>query len=383
MAHPSFLLKSAIGIIILAAIYPYIFARLQALSLFFANRPGRITEIRTWTDHSVKFRDRIRNCEDGLIVEEDGIAILSCDAGRDLYNTVMGTFATDFSSIPPGELLMYRYHHSAGRFSGLSEELTLIKLLDFPGVKEFHPLGVEYHRPSSTLFVCNHHYDGSRLEIFSLDLDSFTTQPVAKHTRTIISPFLRSPNAITALSDHELYVSNDHYYLARENPWLAKVETYAGIPWGTLVYVNLSAGDSDSDSSPSVHPVAHVPFANGVTLLNASILAVASTSTSRVRLYDIQPDHSLREFGVINVPFMPDNLSTDKRGTLLIAGHPHPPSLEKVIKSRSKCVNDDARNLDNCLLSASPSWVAEWTPDSGLKNVYVTKGEFGSSTTAM
>lgn len=43
----------------------------------------------TFKSHEIKFQDRVRNCEDVLIEEGMGVAFLSCDPGRDQWNTVM------------------------------------------------------------------------------------------------------------------------------------------------------------------------------------------------------------------------------------------------------------------------------------------------------
>lgn len=40
-------------------------------------------------ERQIKFRDQIRNCEDVVLDEGAGVAILSCDPGRDRWNTVM------------------------------------------------------------------------------------------------------------------------------------------------------------------------------------------------------------------------------------------------------------------------------------------------------
>lgn len=37
----------------------------------------------------MKFADKLRNCEDALLDEAMGLAILSCDVGRDKWNTIM------------------------------------------------------------------------------------------------------------------------------------------------------------------------------------------------------------------------------------------------------------------------------------------------------
>lgn len=362
--------------ILLASIYPYIASRLLSLSVLLSNSPGQLKEFKAFSNYQVKFRNELRNCEDGLLVEgEEGLAILSCDSGRDLWNTVMGVFTQPLSSIPSGELFIYRYQ----TFRRQNETLSRIRLLDFHDASGFHPLGIEYHKASRQLFVCNHHFEGPRVEIFTLD-DLNSPSPTARHRRTITSPLIHSPNAIVALNEGEIYVTNDHFFQIRHHRLLARLETYAGLPSGSIVHIDLQ---TDDPSEAAIQSVARVPFANGITLLNSSVLAVASTNACQVRLYTILPSSRKLELSYkINIPFMPDNLSTDSRGALLIAGHPHPPSLDSLVESRRVCLKDPSL-LNECHNGSAPSWVAEWTEDSGLRTLYRTIGEFGTSSTAL
>lgn len=358
----------------MALAYAPLADRARVLSLLVQNAPDKLTEVKNLGDYSVKFSDRLRNCEDALLVEEDRVAILSCDPGRDFWNTVMGTFAPDLSTVPTGELVLYRY--DSAKYSD-ADALVSIELRDFDGIKGFHPLGIEYHRASSSLFVCNHHYEGSRVEVFTLDLDA--PKPVARHQRTIISPLVKAPNAIAALNEHELYITNDHYFLQKDSALLSHLETYAQIPLGSVAYVNLATEDHPAE----VHSVARSPFTNGVALLNESALAVSSSSTTKVYLYEILPDRSLLKTGDITLPFMPDNLSVDKKGALLIAGHPHPPTLDKWRKDRFECLMNNSRQNEDCYEGTTPSGVAEWSADDGLKILHLTKGGFATSCTAV
>jgi arylesterase/paraoxonase len=59
------------------------------LTTFYANSPQRLVKVHTAKSHDVKFEDRLRSCEDVLLLEEEGIALLACDAGREKWNTVM------------------------------------------------------------------------------------------------------------------------------------------------------------------------------------------------------------------------------------------------------------------------------------------------------
>ncbi|KAJ5939647.1 paraoxonase [Penicillium verhagenii] len=106
-----------------------------------------------------------------------------------------------------------------------------------------------------------------------------------------------------------------------------------------------------------------MPYPNGITLLNASMLAVASTSSCEFRLYKIGYDKELELSSTVRVPFMPDNLSIDQKGKLLISGHPHPPSLEKMVKQRAKCLESISADRSKCHIMGVPSWVIEWTEE--------------------
>ncbi|KAL4781648.1 hypothetical protein BJX76DRAFT_349983 [Aspergillus varians] len=371
MAPPMRILsRLAITAALLAWAFPYLQGRLYTLSLLRTNQPANLPEINKFASSSLKFANKVRNCEDGIIIEEDTMAILSCDPGRDLWNTVMGTFYPQRSLIANGRLWIYRYD--------LPEEsdraLVPIEFADYPGTFSFHPLGVEYHRATATLFVCNHHIEGSRVDVFTLEWTS--NPPIARHTRTVIHPLIRTPNSVIALSASEIYVTNDHYFRRKDYPALVLVETYAGIPGGTVAYVNLAAEPVD------VRTVARAGFANGVTLLNESTVAVAVSASAEVRLYTRLDDNSLEQVDVIKMRFIPDNVSTDRDGALLIAGHPHPPSLEKTVHARRECIGVDGVVPRECWKSTSPSWVSRWTADKGLEDLYVSSKGFGSSATA-
>ncbi|KAL3459798.1 hypothetical protein BJX64DRAFT_199721 [Aspergillus heterothallicus] len=370
MSSLRYLSRLAIVVVVFAWAFPWLQGRKQALSLLAKNKPANIPEINKFSSYSHKLINKVRNCEDGILVEEDGLAILSCDPGRDLWNTVMGTFHPQRSQIPNGNLWIYRYDQPDDE-----KALTPIEFVDYPGEFSFHPLGVEFHRDTSTILVCNHHIDGSRVDVFTLDLLSKPT-PIAKHTRTILHPLIRTPNSIALLSGTEFYVTNDHYIRRRDSPLGALAETYLGIPGGTVAYVNLASEPVE------VRTVARAPFANGVAILNESTVAVAATSAAEVRLYNRLEDNSLVQTGAIPVTFMPDNLSTGGDGSLLIAGHPHPPTLDKLVKHRRGCIKEDGTVPQDCWKSTSPTWVARWTAEKGLEDLYVSSKEFGSGATA-
>jgi hypothetical protein len=256
-----------------------------------------------------------------------------------------------------------------------------IILLDFTARgTEFHPLGIEYHEPSRTLFVVNHAPSGSCIEVFKY----LPAENAATHIKTILHPSIATPNSIQVLSETEILVTNDHYFRRRNNPTLAVLETYLAFRGGSITYVRWSPSAEDGVSEAEV--LAHLPFANGIARLNSTTVAVSSSSMGAVYLYSIeQPEAGksprLKQIFTIPLSFLPDNLSVDTGGKLLIAGHPHAPSLEEVAKTNRFCQSDEAAEREKCA-GARLSWVSEWSEEGGVKALFVGD-EYGTSTTAV
>ncbi|KAF2271093.1 calcium-dependent phosphotriesterase [Lojkania enalia] len=350
--------------LLLAIAAPYLYDRWLALSVLWANRPAVFKPIYNIKQHEIKFHDRIRNCEDVVLDEATGLAILSCDPGRDRWNTVMGTFRPD-KGMTNGALYIYDYGNP-----DLSDDeaLKLLTLENF-NTDDFHPLGIEYEVSTSTLYVVNHAQSGSVIEGFKLSPTSHT----ATHIKTVKHPLISAPNSIHALGNNKIFFTNDHYLQARMSPLLSKIETFAGIPIGSVVYIDLDAPDT-------AKTVARLPFANGITMLNSTTLAVASSSKTGVYFYEVMPSYDLKSKGFVRTPSGVDNISVDSNGTLLMAGHPFAPSLMKVSEGRVNCFPDSELEEERkaCECSA-PSWAAEWSHDKGLKELYKDYGFCSSS----
>ncbi|GAB7351824.1 hypothetical protein MBLNU459_g2389t1 [Dothideomycetes sp. NU459] len=314
------------------------------------------SRLQRWSSLNATIRFiELKNCEDALMHE--GISILSCDSGRDKWNTVMGIFHD--KDVPQGQLYIYDYRTS-------ENPPIPIRLLNFPNAEtDFHPLGIEYSESTKTLLDLPNTQDGEFLG------DTHT----ANHIRTLEHPLLRSPNSIYAISDQDLYVTNDHYILIRYYPWLAHLETYLGIPGGSVVHVDLS--------TDTVTTEARINFANGVVALNETTLAVASTTTASIYFFAIDPKtYKLAFKQTVSVPFLPDNLSLDSHGTLLIAGHAHPGSITAFAHSRARCNSPDPSADKRGCDSTAPSYIAQWNEASGLSDLYIGDS-FSSATTAV
>lgn len=267
-----------------------------------------------------------------------------------------------------------------------------------------------YDEPSSTLFVASHRHDAPAVEMFKLDLAAST----ATHLRSIQHPLIHGPNSIVLINDHEFYVTNSNHFLIREHPILHKIEVNLGLPGGTIVHVDFAPILADPKAAVEANVVARVPFANGIELLNGStVAAVASSAGAKVHFFTIDnappetetpanetssssSSSSSKKTSVpkftraweLRVPFAPDNLSVSKDGALVIAGHPHIPTLGKFAATRHVCnsadelAKADAEMRETCETLAAPSWVSRWTPDGGLETLYADV-EYPSSATGL
>lgn len=239
----------------------------------------------------------------------------------------------------------------------------------------FHPLGLDFHPPSKTLFVANHAWTHCKVEMYTFDPETKS----GKLVRSLEGKNFTAPNSFAVLNEKEFFFTNDHYFLARDQPMLSKIEGYAAIPGGSVNYVKL-----EEDGDVHVKSLAWMAFANGAVVLNETHLAAASTTQAGVYIYKINRTEDavsqLLLSKTISVPFLPDNLSVDKNGKILIAGHPHAPSIEKVSRMAKDCKQGVDDEKEECQY-ARLSWVSEWSEEEGLRTLYAG-GEFGSSTTA-
>lgn len=75
--------------VLVAALANFLFSRGHVLNSFLANKPDRLARVNTFQNYEIKFADRLRNCEDAVLLKDRKLAITACDPGRDKWNTVM------------------------------------------------------------------------------------------------------------------------------------------------------------------------------------------------------------------------------------------------------------------------------------------------------
>ncbi|KAK7917600.1 hypothetical protein PG985_011208 [Apiospora marii] len=356
-------------VLVVAALSAFIYPRISLLQSFYYNHPDRLVPLNNIGPYEVKFGDRLRSCEDVILIESKGVAIVACDPGRERWNTVMGIFLS--GPVPGAEFYVYEYENLDD-----DKSLTPLEVVGYAPGEDLHTLGLAFDEDTSSLFVANHRHDGSRVDVFHLDFESHTL----RHAHSIQHPLIHGPNSILLVNSHEFYVTNDHHFLAKDHPIISKLETFTSFPTGTLVHVDMTPLLQDPASA----------------LVNDTTLAVASTNSASIRLYSISPPSKvsngrhpmLRPSASIPLSFLPDNLSKSSNGAIVVAGHPHAISLGKFAATRHICNSpEDLAKAEPsvrevCEKSKAGSWVSQWTEAEGVRDLYVGTDYPTSSTAA-
>ncbi|KAG6900683.1 hypothetical protein C0993_004993 [Termitomyces sp. T159_Od127] len=291
--------------------------------------------------------------------------VLSCDANRKNWNTVMGPLN---DPEPMGSLWLYEPNEENLKRAGRNamtdpDELQRVELKGYPTNHDFHPLGIEIY-PSyagniSNVYVVNHARARTVIEQFTLNPSSPT---VANYVRTVASPYFHSANALALTSPDSFYVTNDHLF-TRRLPYIGHIlpilESLFAFPLGWVSHVTLNSATS---SGPPIR--AHqfsallIPFPNGIAVSHdGTQVALASTTLGKILFYERNPKTNdlTRIIESVPVPFTPDNIRYTHDGSaLIVTGHPHFPSLAAVAGRKAL---------------TAPSWVVSINAKSSKEDI--------------
>lgn len=283
--------------------------------------------------------------------------IASCEPGRKAWHLVNGPLR---DAEPRGALWVFPARGPEAR------KPKQIQLEGYPEGHYFHPMGLKVYpahssQDDSFMYVVNHAKNGgyiTTIEQFSI---SWSDPAIATHIRTLSSPHFVSLNALALTSPTSFYVTNDHYLVAGYYGFLDEalymVETLLGLPLSWVSHVSIHPNEHNSSVNVEHEVVARgIAFANGISLSSSGeTVAVASSSLAEVLLFNRNLSSNALSFSSrIPLPFAPDNLAfyhPDGHGdaeSLIVAGHPHFPSLGSVAQSVPGAI--------------APSWVLSLTP---------------------
>ncbi|KAG6872676.1 hypothetical protein C0995_007785, partial [Termitomyces sp. Mi166 len=276
--------------------------------------------------------------------------VLSCDANRKNWNTVMGPLK---NPDPLGSLWLYEPSEKKGKSKAITDlsKLKRVELRGYPAGHDFHPLGIEIY-PShagntSNVYIINHARARTVIEQFTLNPSSPT---VANYVRTLASPYFHSANALALTSPDSFYVTNDHFF-TRRLPYVGHIlpilESVFAIPLAWVSHVTLNPATS---TGPPIRThkfsALFVPFPNGIAISHdGTQVAFASTTLGKILFYQRDPKTNdlTRLIENVPVPFFPDNIRYTHDGSaLIVTGHPHFPTLTALAGRKAR---------------TAPSWV--------------------------
>jgi arylesterase/paraoxonase len=255
----------------------------------------------------------LRGIEDVAIDVRAEIAYLSVYDRRAAQPALDGIYALPIAPLPPHPSTRAPARPMTGAFSAANE---------------FRPHGIDlFVAPGGrrTLFVVNHgrnrngqsFEEGHSVEIFDLGLGAFVHRGAMG---TVRDPLIASPNDVAAAGPVQFYVTNDHgagASLARTAEDLFRMRR------GTVAHY-----DGAKPAGERLRVVADgLLYPNGIALsADHRTLYVASTRDGAVHIFDLQSKGTTKPREApdrtIALGFGPDNLAWDRRGRLLVAGHP-------------------------------------------------------------
>lgn len=286
---------------------------------------------------------------------------------------------------PQGDIWVYDY--------ATTKALKRVPLDGYPQGKDFHPLGIDVvpstSKSPATLFAVNHGRHNTSIELFTI---TDTAPYRATYIRTLSHPAFVSPNSIAPISSTSFYVTNDHRLTRRlPDPWgkfIPLVETLLSIPLSWVDRVDLVG-----DEIQVTRVISGLAFANGISLSpDKKQVAVASTTGIDVKFYDVDESKNLIFTSAVPVPFTPDNVSYDEEdGSLIVAGHPHFPTLVKLAAKKGKTAPSWVVELSSTKASTNDSSApyaaanrAAVVPSHSVTTLYQSDGNhFSSSTTGV
>ncbi|KAI3646850.1 hypothetical protein MP228_009778 [Amoeboaphelidium protococcarum] len=286
----------------------------------------------------LRFKDQIQACEDMQVVPANEDFVLLACGNLDQHKlwwpprNKRNVNSTTFDSLTTDNFYLLNVK---------TEVLNQVKVVGAPHKLVLH--GIHIHQSQSDggqlqVASINHQLDGSVIDVYNLDLK----QAKLTFRFSIQHQLITTPNDVIFLSTQQILVTNDHQSI--DSFGWRLFEEFASRPSGNVVACNWSTVDA-SDVSCTVL-LDGIPYPNGI-LVHSDHLYIASSSLGSVSIHKLHRGKKERQVtveskpeAVVQVGMCPDNISVDKSGRVLVAGHP-------------KIINYMARSLGLTL----PAWL--------------------------
>lgn len=240
--------------------------------------------------------------------------------------------------IEKGAIYLFKINDSTENYINLTENFKR---------PDFRPHGIsflEVNDSTKFLYVISHADNQNVVEKFRILGESLI------HEKSITSPLFVSPNDLHAVSENEIYITNDH---TDPKGFLRSVKDFLKIPTGNVVLL---------DAKNAKIAAEDIAYANGINSWNdKKTFFVASSNTNTLHVFNRLADNSLEKELDFDTGVGVDNIEVDYENNLYIGCHP------QLLKFLQHSKNKEA---------LSPTVVLKmvYIPESGYK--FIQEGIF-------
>ncbi len=146
-----------------------------------------------------------------------------------------------------------------------------------------------------------------------------------KHLRTISSPAIWAPNRPVSIGGGAFLVTNDH---SVKTGWRKELEPIIG--GGTVAYCSYRGECHTAAPSSRIDIRKNLKFPTGMAKGEDGLIYVPSSADGTIRVFELQPDKTLKQLHTIRLGMPLGNISPDASGDLWVTGFP---DVRKTLKS--------------------------------------------------
>ncbi|GAA6060093.1 hypothetical protein JCM10212_003501 [Sporobolomyces blumeae] len=252
-------------------------------------------------------------CEDGWVDYSSGLAYLVCSDHDTRKNWLPAVLHLDSASVPAVStdyIALFDFKdnsHRRLRITGLPAEAAGIWVHAIDVHKsaggEKLTVFINSHRPPKNRKLGKTLGANSVIEI----LETTVGSDELKYVKTVQHNLVRTPNNVVALGPREFYFSNDHRHKVH---WTRAFEMLKSVP-SDIIYCDASK------ATPFCKVAAdHLVYPNGIAKGPGTVLYQGSTLQGLVRVWEIQPDKSLKALAEVPLERPIDNVHVDEDGSL-------------------------------------------------------------------
>ncbi|KAI5474677.1 arylesterase / paraoxonase [Pseudohyphozyma bogoriensis] len=258
-------------------------------------------------------------CEDAWVHEDSGAAYLACSSIADKQHWLPGAYVLDGAHTPAVSTdRIVHYDFSTKK----STTLTLTNLPSSSNGIWVHGMtGYAGEEGKITLFLVSHPPPVEREKAGQVGADSvvevFETRVGSREARwvyTVESELVRTPNAVAAVSETGVYVTNDH---ADKISFTRYTETIYATKSTDIVYCDFKSGTTECNVA-----VDGIYYPNGIAKGRGNTFYSAGSLDGHIKIWESQADNTLVLIDDVDIKRPLDNVKFAADGSVYAAAFP-------------------------------------------------------------